>query len=85
MCVNSQGVSSDQLVSVVEQGHLRPFYQQEESELDKQHQDQLPDAADVQEHRAGQQGEQHAIAEILGRPGRKSAKVSGPCKQTKKT
>lgn len=82
--MNSQGVSEDQLVCVVKQGHLRPFYQHEESELDKQHQDQLPNAAYVQEHRAGQQGEQHAIAEILGRPGSRSAKVSGPCKQTKK-
>lgn len=67
VCVNSQGVSKDQLVCVVKQGHLRPFYQQDESELDKQHQDQLPYAADVQEHRAGQQGEQHAVAEILGK------------------
>lgn len=83
-CVNSQGVSKDQLVCVVKQGHLRPFYQQEESELDKQHQDQLPYAADVQEHRAGQQGEQYAIAEILGRPERKSTKVKGLYKQKKK-
>lgn len=82
--MNSQGVSEDELVCVVKQSHLRPFYQHQESELDKQHQDQLANAADVQEHRAGQQGEQHAVAEILGWPGRKSAKVSGPCKQTKK-
>lgn len=82
--MNSHGVSKDQLVCVVKQGHLRPLYQQEESELDKQHQHQLPYAADVQEHRAGQQGEQHAIAEILGEPGRKSAKVRGPCKQKNK-
>lgn len=83
VCANSQGVNKDQLVCVVKQGYLRPFDQQEESELDKQHQDQLPDAADVQEHRAGQQGEQHTIAEILGQPGRKSTKVRGPCKQKK--
>lgn len=82
--MNSHGVSKDQLVCVVKQGHLRPLYQQEESELDKQHQHQLPYAADVQEHRTGQQGEQHAIAEILGEPGRKSAKVRGPCKQKNK-
>lgn len=83
--MNSHGVSKDQLVCVVKQGHLRPFYQQEESELDKEHQDQLPYAADVQEDRAGQQGEQYAVAEILGPPGRKSAKVRGPCKQQKNT
>lgn len=82
--MNSQGVSKDQLVCVVKQGHLRPFYQQEESELDKQHQDQLPYAADVQEHRAGQQGEQYTIAEILGQPERKSTKVKGLYKQKKK-
>lgn len=62
---DSQGVGNDQQVCIVKQGHLRPFHQQEESELDEQHQSQLPYAADVEEHRAGQQGQQHAVAEIL--------------------
>lgn len=69
MCVcvfpagDSQGV--DQQVCVVKQGHLRPLHQQEESELDEQHQSQLPYAADVEEHGAGQQGQQYAVVEIL--------------------
>lgn len=62
---DSQSVGNDQHVCVVEQGHLRPLHQQEESELDEQHQSQLPYAADVQEHRAGQQGQQYTVAEIL--------------------
>lgn len=73
MCIflagDSQGVGNDQQVCVVKQGHLRPLHQQEESELDEQHQSQLPYAADVEEHGAGQQGQQHAVAEILHRRG----------------
>lgn len=73
MCIflagDSQGVGNDQQVCVVKQGHLRPLHQQEESELDEQHQSQLPYAADVEEHRAGQQGQQHAVAEILQQRG----------------
>lgn len=61
MCVSwagdSQGVGKDQQVCVVKQGHLRPLHQQEESELDEQHQGQLPYAADVEEDGAGQQGQ----------------------------
>lgn len=62
---DSQVVGLDQQVGVVEQDDLGPLHQQEEGELDEQHQGQLPDAADVQEDRAGQQGQQHAVAEIL--------------------
>lgn len=60
-----QPVGVEQQVSVVKQGHLRPLHQQEEDELDEQHERQLPDAADVEEHGAGQQGQQHAVAEVL--------------------
>lgn len=66
---DSQGVGNDQKVCVVKQGHLRPLHQQEESELDEQHQSQLPYAADVEEHRAGQQGQQYTVAEILQQRG----------------
>lgn len=66
---DSQGVGNDQQVCVVKQGHLRPLHQQEESELDEQHQSQLPDAADVEEHRAGQQGQQYTVAKILQQRG----------------
>lgn len=69
LAVDSQRFGSDQQVSVVKQGHLRPLHQQEEDELDEQHQGQLPDAADVEEHGAGQQGQQYAVAEIL-QPGK---------------
>lgn len=64
---HSQGDRTDQQVCVVKYVHLRPLDQQEESELNEQHERQLPDAADVQEHGAGQQGEQHAVAEVLQR------------------
>ena len=66
---DSQGIGNDQQVCVVKQGYLRPLHQQEESELDEQHQSQLPDAADVEEYRAGQQGQQHTVAEILQQRG----------------
>lgn len=66
---DSQVVGLDQQVGVVEQDDLGPLHQQEEGELDEQHQGQLPDAADVQEDRAGQQGQQHAVAEILRQRG----------------
>lgn len=62
---DSQVVSLDQQVCIVKQDDLGPLHQQEECELDEQHQSQLADAADVQEYRAGQQGQQYAVAEIL--------------------
>ena len=72
---DSQGISDEQQVCVVEQHHLRPLHQQQEGELDEQHQSQFPYAADVQEHGAGQQGQQYAVAEILqGRWGREGGK-----------
>ena len=60
-----QRVGGDQQVSVVEQGHLGPLHQHDENQLDEHHESQLADAADVQEHRAGQQGQHHAVAEVL--------------------
>lgn len=69
MCVLSagdlQGVGKDQQVCIVKQGHLRPLHQQEKSELDEQHQGQFPYAADMEEYRTGQQGQQYTVAEIL--------------------
>lgn len=69
MCVflagDSQSVGNDQQVCIVKQGHLTPLDQQEESELDEQHQSQLAYAGDVEEHRAGQQGQQYTVVEIL--------------------
>lgn len=70
MLLDLQGVGNDQQVCVVKQGHLRPLHQQKESELDEQHQSKLPYAADVEEHRAGQQGQQYAVAKILQERGR---------------
>lgn len=66
---DSQCVGDDQQVRVVKQGHLRPLHQQEERELDEQHQSQLPYAADVEEHGAGQQGQHYTVAEILQQTG----------------
>ena len=60
-----QRVGGDQQVGVVEQGHLRPLHQHDEDQLDEHHESQLANAADVQEHGAGQQGQHHAVAEIL--------------------
>ena len=59
------GIGGDEEVCVVEQSDLWPLHQQQEGELDEQHEGKLPDAADLQEHRAGQQRQQHAVAKIL--------------------
>ena len=70
VCVQAdyvQGVGRDQQIGVVKQSDVRPLHQQEEDELDEQHESQLPYAADMEEHRAGQQGQQHTVAEILHR------------------
>lgn len=69
MAEDLQAVGRDQQVGVVEQGDLRPLHQQEESDLDEQHQCQLSYAADVEEYRAGQQGQQDTVAEILQQRG----------------
>lgn len=74
---DSQGVGNDQQVCIVKQGHLRPLDQQEESELDEQHQSQLAYAADVEEHRAGQQGQQYTVAEILHQTGDSKGEEGG--------
>lgn len=65
LAADLQPVGVEQQVSIIKQGHLRPLHQQEEDKLDKQHERQLPNAADVEEHGAGQQGQQHTVAEIL--------------------
>lgn len=67
--LHSHGIGGDKEVSVVKQCYLWPLHQQQESELDKQHEGELPNAADLQEHGAGQQRQQHAVAEILWRTG----------------
>lgn len=59
------GIGGDQQVSVVKQcdpGHLDDEHVYE---LNGQHEHQLPNAADLQEHGAGQQAEQHAVGEVL--------------------
>lgn len=84
---HSQVVGLDQQVGVVEQDDLGPLGQQEEGELDEEHQSQLADAADVQEDGAGQQGQQHAVAEVLrrhrrrGGDGRKGYAAAFSCAQ----
>lgn len=63
------GVGRDQEVGIVKEcdtGHLNDEHV---DELDGQHEHQLPDAADLQEHGAGQQAEQHAVGEVLRREG----------------
>lgn len=62
---NSQSIGGDQQVGIIEQDHQRPLKQQHEGELNEQHQGQLAYTADVQEHRAGQQSQQHAVGEVL--------------------
>ena len=86
MCVSSRhshGIGGDKEVGVVEQCYLWPLHQQQEDELDEQHEGQLPYAADLQEHRAGQQRQQHAVAEILTRAGGKAASHRGMIHNTR--
>lgn len=59
------GIGGDKEVCVVEKCYLWPLHQQQEGELDEQHEGQLPYAADLQEHWASQQRQQHTVAEIL--------------------
>lgn len=66
------GIGSDQKVSVVKECDAGHLYNEDVDELNGQHEHQLPDAADLQEHGAGQQAEQHAVGEVLQRE-------RGPC------
>lgn len=61
------GIGGDQKVSVVKECDAGHLYDEHVDELDGQHEHQLPDAADLQEHGAGQQAEQHAVGEVLQR------------------
>lgn len=61
----SHGIGGDKEVGVVKQRYLWPLHEQQEGELDEEHEGQLPYAADLQEHRAGQQRQQHTVAKIL--------------------
>lgn len=63
---HSQGIGQDQQVGVVKEGCVRPLHQQQERGLDAHHEQQLPNATDVQEDGAGEQAEHHAVAEVLG-------------------
>lgn len=65
------GIGGDKKVRIVQQCYLWPLHQQQEAELDEHHEGQLPDAADLQEHGAGQQCQQHAVAEILAQTGQR--------------
>lgn len=65
------GIGGDKEVRIVQQCYLWPLHQQQEAELDEHHEDQLPYAADLQEHWAGQQRQQHAVAEILAQTGQR--------------
>lgn len=62
---HSQGIGRDKEVGVVKQRHLWPLHQQQEEELDKEHEGELANAADVQEHGAGQQAQEHTVRKVL--------------------
>lgn len=59
------GIGGDQKVGIVKECHTGHLDDEHVDELDGQHERQLPDAADLQEHGAGQQAEQHAVGEVL--------------------
>lgn len=63
------GIGGDQKISVVKECDAGHLYDEHVDELNGQHEHQLPDAADLQEHGAGQQAEQHTVGEILQREG----------------
>lgn len=63
------GIGGNQKVSVVKERDAGHLDHEHVDELDGQHEHQLPDAADLQEHGAGQQAEQHAVGEVLQREG----------------
>lgn len=70
------GIGGDKKVGVVQQCYLRPLQQQQEAELDEHHEGQLPYAADLQEDGAGQQRQQHTVAEILAQTGGTAAPLT---------
>lgn len=53
------GVGHDQQVLVVEEAHCRHLHHKQVEQLDEQHEEELADAADLQEDGAGQQAQQH--------------------------
>ena len=59
------GIGHDQQVLVVEQAHFGHLHDEEVEQLDEEHEEEFPDAADLQEDRAGEQTEQHAAREVL--------------------
>ena len=63
------GVGGDQQVGVVKERDAGHLNNEHVCELNGQHEHQLPNAADLQEHGAGQQAEQHAVGEVLRREG----------------
>lgn len=63
------GIGGDQKVSVVKECDAGHLYDEHVDKLNGQHEHQLSDAADLQEHGAGQQAEQHAVGEVLQRQG----------------
>lgn len=63
------GIGGDQKVSVVKECDAGHLDNEHIDELDGQHEHQLPNAADLQEHGAGQQAEQHTVGEVLEREG----------------
>ena len=64
---DSHGVGHDQQVHVVEQGDLGHLHDEHVEHLDEEHEEELPYAAHLQEHGAGQQTEQHTGREVLQR------------------
>lgn len=64
---NIYGVGGDLHVSIVKEHESGYLDDEHVGELNGQHEHQLPDAADLQEHGAGQQAEQHTAGEILWR------------------
>lgn len=72
------GIGGDQKVSVVEECDAGHLHDEHIDELNGQHEHQLSNAADLQEHGAGQQAEQHAVGEVLQRERAMSDPSSAP-------
>lgn len=62
---HSHSVGRHQQVYVVEEADGRELQHQHVNKLNEEHEEQLPDAADLQEDRAGQQAKEHTGGEIL--------------------
>lgn len=59
------GVGHHQQVLVVKEADLGHLQNEEVKNLDEEHEEELPDAADLQEDGGGQQAEQDAEGEVL--------------------